>query len=365
MSTALHLTLRQLQIFRSVAELGSTSAAAEAIALSQSATSAAINELERMLGLLLFDRVGKRLLLNDNGRALLPRALSVMDAVVGIERWATAGPLQIGTLRIGASTTIGNYLLPQMLARFRERLPLETRDSWDSRVAIANTASIVEQVSSLGVDLGLIEGPSHAPDLVVEPWLQDELVVVAAPRHPMLEGASGHPPRLSRQSLRQVSWLLRESGSGTRETVEQLLTPHLHHLRAAIEFGNPEAIKRAAACGLGFACISRCVVEDMLASGELVAPVVPLPRLVRTLYLITHPAKQLTRGLTLLIEHLRTLQAQPMTTPVTKPMTRPVTKPVITPRLPSATGLRKRSGASPRRSGRRRSVKDARTRSRR
>jgi len=308
-STRLHLTVRQLQIFRAVAELGSTSAAATAIALSQSATSAAINELERTLGLRLFDRVGKRLLLNDNGRALLPRALNVMDGVAGIERWATAGPLQIGTLRIGASTTIGNYLLPGILARFRERLPLDTQDRWDSRVTIANTASIVEQVSALRVDLGLIEGPCHASDLVVEPWLQDEMVVVAAPTHPVLKAACGRPPQLSRRALRQVSWLLRESGSGTRETVERLLTPYLHHLRAAIEFGNPEAIKRAAACGLGFACISRYVVDDMLASGDLIAPAVRLPRLVRTLYLITHPDKQFTRGMTLLIEHLRAMQA--------------------------------------------------------
>jgi DNA-binding transcriptional LysR family regulator len=312
--SAVHLTLRQLQIFRAVAESGSTSAAADAIALSQSATSAAINELERMLGLLLFDRVGKRLLLNDNGRALLPRALNVMDAVAGIERWATAGPLQIGTLRIGASTTIGNYLLPQILARFREQLAPEAQKTWESRVTIANTAAIVEQVSALRVDLGLIEGPCHASELKVEPWLRDEMVVVAAPSHPILSAAAGRPPRLSLQSLRQVSWLLRETGSGTRETVEQLLTPHLHHLRAAIEFGNPEAIKRAAACGLGFACISRYVVDDMLASGELIAPAVRLPRLLRTLYLVTHPAKQLTRGLNLLIEHLRSTQVQSIIT---------------------------------------------------
>jgi DNA-binding transcriptional LysR family regulator len=307
---ALHLTLRQLQIFRAVAETGSTSAAAASIALSQSAASAAVNELERMLGMQLFDRVGKRLLLNDNGRALLPRALNVMDGVAGIERWAKAGPLQIGTFRIGASTTIGNYMLPPLFARFRDTLPAEARDRWDARVVIANTATIVDQVSALRLDLGLIEGPCHDANLVVERWLQDVMVIVAAPSHPMMKRAGKRRPTLSLQSLRQVSWLLRESGSGTRETVEQLLTPHLHHLRAAIEFSNTEAIKRAAACGLGFACISRYVVDDMLASGELVAPAVKLPRLQRTMYLVTHPDKHLSRGLNVLLEHLRAAKQQ-------------------------------------------------------
>src|SRR5215470_2421213 len=107
--TPLHLTLRQLQIFSCVAERGSTSGAAEIVALSQSATSAAINELERMLELSLFDRVGKRLLLNDNGRSLLPQARALLDGAETIQRWAREGESLLGAMRIGASTTIGNY----------------------------------------------------------------------------------------------------------------------------------------------------------------------------------------------------------------------------------------------------------------
>src|ERR1700744_1524327 len=136
---ALRLTLRQLQIFRVVAETGSTAAASSSIALSQSATSAAINELERILELQLFDRIGKRLQLNDNGRALLPQALSLLDGAGWIERWAQDREAHIGTLRIGASTTIGNYLLPAVLAGFRAMLPESARENWQVQVAIANT----------------------------------------------------------------------------------------------------------------------------------------------------------------------------------------------------------------------------------
>jgi DNA-binding transcriptional LysR family regulator len=300
-----HLTLRQLQVFRRVAEIGTTSAAAESIALSQSATSAAVNELERGLGLLLFDRVGKRLLLNDNGRALLTRALQVLDGVASIERWARADAAQIGPLRVGASTTIGSYLLPEVLADFRARLPAEVQATWDLKVAIANTAAIVEQVSGFQIDFGLIEGPCHASELAVEPWLEDEMVVVAAPSHSALKRKGKNRGVLSLDELRTVPWLMREAGSGSRETVDQLLLPHLYHLRASIELGNSEAIKRAAACELGFACISRYAARDMLESGALVIPHTELPRLTRRLYIVTHQAKQLTRGLELLIGHLR------------------------------------------------------------
>jgi DNA-binding transcriptional LysR family regulator len=304
----LRLTLRQLQIFRVVAESGSTVAAAAAISLSQSATSAAINELERLLELQLFDRVGKRLQLNDNGRALLPQALALLDGARWIERWALDHELQIGTLRIGASTTIGNYLLPSILAGFRDTLPEPVRQSWKVQVAIANTARISGQLAAFELDLGLIEGPCHQPELTVQPWLEDELVVVAAAHDPIV------PRRkrpISLEALRQATWLLREPGSGTHEIINQLLIPHLHRLRPGIEFGNPEAIKRAAASGLGITCLSRCVVADLLESGELVAPPTELPHLVRRFYLVMHGQKKRTRGLDLLIRYLEGVKAQP------------------------------------------------------
>ncbi|MBY0411659.1 MAG: LysR family transcriptional regulator [Burkholderiaceae bacterium] len=114
------LTLRQLQIFVAVAQSGSTTAASTGIALSQSqsATSAAVNELERLLSLQLFDRTGKRLQLNDNGRALLPRALALLRGAQEVERVAHNATAQLQSLRIGASTTMGNHVLPVLLATF-------------------------------------------------------------------------------------------------------------------------------------------------------------------------------------------------------------------------------------------------------
>src|ERR1039457_5978394 len=273
--TGLRLTLRQLQIFRFVAESGGTAAAATAISLSQSATSAAIIELERGLELQLFDRVGKRLQLNDSGRALLPQALALLDGAGWVERWALDREAQIGTLRIGSSTTIGNYLLPGILAGFRDSLAAPTRQGLHVQVIIANTAAITGQV--------------------------------AAARDPILARSRKRP--ISLHALRQATWLLRETGSGTREIINQLMIPHLQHWRPGIEFGNSEAIKRAAASGLGITCLSRYVVEDFLKSGVLVAPLTELPRLTRRFYLVMHEQKKRTRGLELLLSHLQGISA--------------------------------------------------------
>jgi DNA-binding transcriptional LysR family regulator len=295
------ITLRQLQIFRLVAESGTTASAANALALSQSATSAAVNEFERLLELQVFDRVGKHLQLNDNGRALLPTALAVLDGAQSIERWAFDRESQVGTLRIGASTTIGNYLLPGLLAGFREGLSDQGRRTLHASITIANTATIASQVAAFELDLGLIEGPCHEPSVTVMPWWEDELIVVAAPDDEIVPRGR---TKVSLPTLRAATWLLRETGSGTRETVDQLLIPHLHRLRAGVEFGTSEAIKRAAAAGLGITCLSRFVVEDLLRIGSLVAVATELPRLTRRFHLVVHGQKRLTRGVDSLTRYL-------------------------------------------------------------
>ncbi|MDX3904735.1 MAG: LysR family transcriptional regulator [Pigmentiphaga sp.] len=299
---ALRLTLRQLQIFTAIADSGSTSGAAALVSLSQSATSAALNDLERALDMALFDRVGKRLVLNDNGRELLPQARELLDRAAAIERWARDGPGHVGLLRIGASTTIGNYVLPMLLAGFRRDLESSGQPSWTAHVAIANTLTIATQVVNFELDLALVEGPCEQPELTVEPWLADELVIVAGARDPIVPAPG---VRVSMEQLRAATWLLREEGSGTRETIREALTPHLLHMKSGIEFGNSEAIKRAAAGGLGITCLSRWVVSDMLQAGELVELPTGLPRLVRSFYLISHARKQATPGVRRLSDYLR------------------------------------------------------------
>ena len=296
----MRITLRQLSIFAAVADAGSTAAAAGRVALSQSATSAALNELEAVLEARLFDRVGTRLVLNDTGRGLLPQARAVLDGAAGIERdfglgataQAHAAP---SLLRIGASTTIGNYLLPTLIANWQRAQPGAQVD-----VSIANTGAVAAAVARMEVDIGLIEGPSHEADVIARPWREEELAIVCAPSHPLLAGDKAR--RLNVAALRQAAWLLREPGSGTREAVEQALQPHLHQLREGLHFGGTEAIKQAAVEGLGFTCLSLAAVQDLVALGRLVRVRTTLPRLARRLWLIHHRRKQFSRSLAAFID---------------------------------------------------------------
>lgn len=285
------ITLRQIQIFLAVAQAGSTTAAAELVALSQSAASAALNELESALAVQLFDRVGKRLVLNDNGRLLMPQARHLLDAAQGIEQQFLSANQAGGQLRLGASTTIGSYLLPQMIASYRQQQP-----DLQMRVVVANTADIVAAVSHFEVDMALIEGPCHASDVEVEPWMTDALIVVAAPSHPLASPSQ----KLSLKKLSEAEWLMREEGSGTREAVEHALLPYLHHLPMACEFGNSEAIKRATAEGMGISCLSRAVVQDLLDSGQLIELKTPLPPLRRHFYMIRSKHRVISIRLALL-----------------------------------------------------------------
>lgn len=296
----MRITLRQLAIFKAVADAGTTAAAALQVALSQSATSAALNELESVLGARLFDRIGTRLVLNDTGRGLLPQARAVLDGAAGIERefGLGIGSGQAGApslLRVGASTTIGNYLLPTLIAGWQRAHPGAPVD-----VQIANTGAVAAAVARMEVDVGLIEGPSHEPDVIARPWREEELAIVCAPSHPLLGGDAGK--RLNVATLRQAAWLLREPGSGTREAVEQALQPHLHQLREGLHFGGTEAIKQGAVEGLGFTCLSLFAVQDLVALGRLVRVRTTLPRLVRRLWLIHHRRKQFSRSLAAFID---------------------------------------------------------------
>ena len=295
----LRLTLRQLQIFVAVARSGSTTAASAEISLSQSATSSAVNELERLLSLRLFDRSGKRLLLNDNGRTLLPRALAMLDGAGSIERMSRDGSAQAQSLRIGASTTIGNYVLPKLLVQFLLDSLQENTLGWKSKVTIANTQTICDAVAAFELDVGLVEGPCHQSALTVTPWLQDELVVVVGARSPAAptsqnENGAGKVPL---KTLREMMWLLREPGSGTRDTTDQLLLPHLRSYQRSIELGSSEAIKSAVAEGLGVACLSTWVISDWLESGCLCRLQTTVPKMTRQCYLVVHRDKQLTPAL--------------------------------------------------------------------
>lgn len=285
------VTLRQWAVFAAIAQCETTTAAGEQLGLSQSAVSAALAELESTLGHPLFDRHARRLHLNALGRQLLPQAQALLDHADALER-ATVQPNV--RLKLAASSTIGNYVLPALLASFRQQIAPDSQLD----VLIGNTQDVVDAVQRFEVDIGLIEGTCRGEALEIETWIDDEMVIVAAPGHPLAQGPASHA------ALREAGWLMREPGSGTRELVDSRIASVVGPLHVALELGHSEAIQRTVAAGYGISCLSRHVVADALRDGRLVEVQSGLPRIARPLLIVRHRDKHPTHGLTQFIDAL-------------------------------------------------------------
>ncbi|THF63416.1 LysR family transcriptional regulator [Pseudothauera rhizosphaerae] len=294
----MRFTLRQIEVFVAIARGENVSRAAEALALSQSATSAALAELEHQFGRPLFDRVGKRLRLNELGRQLLPRAVELLDRAQELEALLRADDAP-GSLKVGATLTIGNYLAPLIMADYLQRHP-----AGQVALTVHNTATIVAQVARYEIDLGLIEGRADAPELEVEPWVEDELVPFCAPTHALAGRAT-----VSLEELAREAWILRERGSGTRETLEQALRHWPDGLQVRLELEHTEAIKRAVESGLGIGCISRLALRDAFRRGSLVALEAPELDLARRFNFVWHRGKYHTAAIRAFLDACRRMTA--------------------------------------------------------
>jgi DNA-binding transcriptional LysR family regulator len=234
----------------------------------------------------LFDRVGKSLRINETGRQLLPRAVELLDRAHEIEA-LLQGHAGFGYMKIGATLTVGNYLATLLVARFLQEHP-ESR----IQLQVHNTSTIVQQIVNHELDLGLIEGDTQHPDIEVQPWIADELVVFSAPAHPLAKASS-----VSIEQLLQEPWILREKGSGTRETFDRALHNNHSKLNIRLELEHTEAIKRAVESGLGIGCISRLALKDAFARGSLVPIATPDLNLGRYFYFLWHKQKYQTTGM--------------------------------------------------------------------
>lgn len=288
----LRLNLRQLEVFVATAHGGSTRAGAERVARSQSAASTAIADLEASLGTLLFDRVGRRLVLNENGRALLPRAAALLAEAGDVQQLFSGE--HAAPLRIAASFTIGEYLLPERVAQWQAAHP-----GSHLRMRVSNTNDVIDAVARFDADIGFVEGARTHPDLLVRPWLSDELVVFAAPTHPLARRT------VSVEQLRSAAWVVRESGSGTREVTDHWLLEHLGAVDIAYELGSTEAIKRLVGFGAGIGCVSRYAVAQAFEEGWLVALRTKLPKAVRRLATVVHRGRPLGTGAAAFMRHCR------------------------------------------------------------
>ncbi len=294
----MRFTLRQMAVFAAVARQESVSRAAETLSLSQSATSTALGELERLYSTQLFDRVGKTLRLNELGQSLLPQALELIERAEAVET-VLEGRAGFGLLRIGATLTIGNYLAILIVADYLKRHPESS-----ARLQVHNTSTIIDQVARYELDLGLIEGNCQHPDLVAVPWVEDELVVFCAPTHPLAAQGS-----VTLAELQNEHWIVREPGSGTRETLDRALRQHHSEIKVRLALEHTEAIKRAVEFGLGIGCISRLALREAFRRGSLVAIETPELDLLRQFQFLWHKRKFQTAGMQEFIALCRAMTA--------------------------------------------------------
>ncbi|WP_323011399.1 LysR substrate-binding domain-containing protein [Castellaniella sp.] len=291
------LSLRQLEVFDAVATAGSVRRAAEQLHLTQPAVSMALGELERQLGSTLFDRERGRLHLNTQGTEQLPLAREILERLRDMQRRRpdAHGKLS-GALRIGASNTVGNYLVGELLGPMVAQHPMVAL-----HLTVDNTRTVVDRLLGHAIDLACVEGPVHHAQLDTLPWRSDALVVCAAPSHPLASTA-----RLQPQHFADAHWILRERGSATRSLTEQALSA-LPPGRILLELGQIEAIKQAVIAGLGIACLPYAATLDAVATGRLLVLRTPFLNLERRLSIVLHRSRY--RG-TLIAAFLHSLETE-------------------------------------------------------
>ena len=286
---------RRLQVFHTVAKQLSFTKAAELLFMTQPAVTFQVKQLEEHFNTRLFERSHAKIALTPAGRLVLEYAERIlalseeMEARVSDLTGSLGGPLLLG-----ASTTIAEFMLPQILGEFKAAHP-----EVQAHMSVANSETIVNRVADHTIDVGLIESPSYLPTLTNEACCDDELVVICAPDHVLAKHST-----VKAQEIAALPWVRREPGSGTREFTDNYfrqcgVAPE--DLNMMMELGSPEAMKGVVETGIAIAIVSRATIAKELKLGSLVA--VPLePRLIRTLSLVHPKEKFRSRLLTTFVE---------------------------------------------------------------
>ena len=249
------LTLRQMEIFLNVVEEGHLTNVAKKMGLSQSAISMSIKELENILGRPVFDRINKKLVLNEMGRAFYKEINPIYKKLCDIE-FEFKNSENKGLIRVGASTTIVDYLMPSIICSYMSAYP-------DVKITLkeGNTKAVAEMIKEGAIDVGFVEGYVNGSDIIKEKVGVDELVVVTADKSLAKEAYI--------DELASKRWVLREEGSGTREVFLDYIKGKVDELNIFFELGHTESIKSILQNRECLTCISKISVENELKEGTL------------------------------------------------------------------------------------------------
>tara|TARA_B100001093_G_C26808583_1_gene1006590 strand:- start:943 stop:1836 length:894 start_codon:yes stop_codon:yes gene_type:complete len=282
----MQFTLRQLEVFLAVAKTGNLTKAAHQLKMSQSAASSSLKDLESQFNLLLFDRIGKRLQLNQKGHQLRFRADNLMAQALELEQ-SLMNAVEITEIKVGATLTIANFLALELVSQY-----LRKYNEAPISLEINNTEHIVEQVLNYELDIGMIEGETHHPQLTIIPWRDDQLNLFCSPEHPFAKIL-----KINDLDLLKAKWILREPGSGTRQTFNRAMHGLIPKIKILLELKETEAIKRAVKQNIGIGCLSEISLREEFERGDLVRIETSDRDFSRKLYLILHKQKHISSSL--------------------------------------------------------------------
>ncbi len=280
----MHITLRHLRIFEAVARCGSISRAAADLHLTQPAVSMQMKQLEEQIGLPLLEQLGKRMFLTEAGKELRGHAREMAARIVDLNAAMDQfRGLERGLLRLAVVST-ANYFLPRLIAEFNRRHP-GVRVS----LQVANREFVLAALADNSTDLAITGQPPHSLDVVAQHFMDNPLVAIAAPDHPLAALKAVPLQRMVEEML-----VVRESGSGTRAAMERHFASQRVAYRAGCEFGTNEALKQAVRAGLGLGVVSAQTIElELLARCLVVLPVEGFP-IVRRWYVLHRKHKRLS-----------------------------------------------------------------------
>lgn len=290
------MSVETLRVFVTVLEQKNFSRAAELLHLSQPGVSLQIMNLENEFGTKLIHRTPKLVRPTKAGEILYERAKKMLSLYEEAKQEVDLLQNTVsGSLHIGASFTIGEYLLPRVLAEYAQQYP-----QVELEVKIANTEEVTQAVRTNQLDVGLIEGEVEYKDIQIEPFMKDEMVLVMSATHPL--AADEH---ISVDELQDQIWILRESGSGTRSFSDQLIQRFGLRMKRSFVFSSSQGVKEAVAAGLGIAVLSRWIVRKELASGELSTVSVEGNRFYRSFSILLAQDAQNTKALEVFLQKLK------------------------------------------------------------
>ncbi len=277
------MTLRHFKIFVTVCDTMNMTAAAESLFISQSAISQAIAELEKYYDVRLFERLSRKLYLTKAGEKLLSYARHIIRMNMDIENDMKLLH-ENGTIRLGASVTVGATVLPRIVSAYKKISP-ET----DIEVFEDNTEQIEQRLLGDKTDIGLVEGETTSQDILSTPFMDDELVLICGKNHRFAALSVIQPHELEKEDF-----IIREQGSGTRKTFEDVMAAHDLTWNVTWTCNNADTIKAAVAEGLGVSVISKRAVAKEVNSGELFMKAIEGLRFDRKFKIVYHKNKYLT-----------------------------------------------------------------------